>query len=104
MQEWGQDIFKVGASLGMGSFALWEGGRPAPVEVFDRARCRISADGPVLSEVSLEYYGWIAGGVSRNLRARLSIAAGSRITNVVLSAKGRTGNFCTGLAKHDGCR
>ncbi len=103
MQEWGQDIFKVGASLGMGSFAFWRGGHPVFVEVFDSARCRIAASGPVLSEVSLDYYGWKVGGTSRFLGARLSIAAGSRMTSVVLTAGNGGGNFCTGLAKHEGC-
>ncbi len=101
MQEWGQDIFKVGASFGMGSFAFWRGGRPEFVEVYDSARCRIAANGPVLSEVSVDYYGWKVGGVSRSLGVRLSIVAGSRVTNVVLTGGG--GNFCTGLAKHEGC-
>jgi hypothetical protein len=103
MLEWGQDIFKVGASLGMGSFAMWRGGRPVFVEVFDSARCRIVASGPIFSEVSLDYYGWRAGGISRPFGARLSIAAGSRMTNVVLAVGGGGGNFCTGLAKHEGC-
>ncbi len=103
MQGWGQDIFKVGASLGMGSFAVWRGGRPVFVEVFDSARCRIAANGPVVSEVSLDYYGWKVGGVSRSLGARLSIAAGSRMTEVLLEVGGEGGNFCTGLAKHEGC-
>lgn len=103
MLEWGQDIFKVGASLGMGSFAMWRGGRPVFVEVFDSARCRIVASGPIFSEVSLDYYGWRAGGISRPFGARLSIAAGSRMTNVVLAVGSGGGNFCTGLAKHEGC-
>ncbi len=103
MLAWGQDIFKVGASLGMGSFALWHGGRPVPVEVFDSARCQITADGPIFSEVLLDYNGWKAGRALRHLTARLSIAAGSRVTNVSLAARGAGGNFCTGLAKHEGC-
>ncbi len=103
MLEWGQDIFKVGASLGMGSFALWRGGHPLPVETFDSARCRITADGPIYSEVSLDYHGWRIGGKLHGLRARLSIAAGSRLTNVTLVPTGHPGDLCTGLAKHDGC-
>lgn len=103
MLEWGQDIFKVGASLGIGSFALWRGGRPVPVEVFDSASCRITADGPLFSEVSVDYHGWTVGGKRRGLTARLSIAAGSRLTNVGLVVQGSQENFCTGLAKHEGC-
>lgn len=103
MLEWGQDIFKVGASLGIGSFALWHRGRPVPVEVFDSARCRIVADGPIYSEILLDYHGWKVGRTSRRLTARLSIAAGSRVTTVSLAAGGAAGNFCTGLAKHEGC-
>jgi Domain of unknown function (DUF4861) len=103
MQEWGQDIFKVGASLGIGSFALWHGGRPIPVAVIDSGICRVTEDGPVYSEVSLDYYGWKAGGRSRTLNAKLSIAAGSRLTHVTLAGRPAGARFCTGLARHDGC-
>jgi hypothetical protein len=101
--DWGQDIFKVGGSLGIGSFALWHDGRPVPVEVIDSAMCRVSQDGPIFSEVALEYHGWKVGGKSRELKARLSIAAGSRLTNVNLTLQGAAAEFCTGLAKHEGC-
>jgi hypothetical protein len=101
--EWGQDIFKVGTSLGMGSFALWQDGRPVFAEVIDSARCRVMEDGPIFSALSVDYYGWKVAGKSRNLKARLSIAAGSRLTHVVLTARGAQADFCTGLAKHDGC-
>jgi hypothetical protein len=103
MLEWGRDIFKVGASLGIGSFALWQDGHPVPVESFDSAACSITQDGPVFSAVSLVYYGWKSGGKSQDLNAQLSIAAGSRLTNVVLTSRGPSSDFCTGLAKHDGC-
>jgi Domain of unknown function (DUF4861) len=102
-QDWGQDIFKVGGSLGIGSFALWRNGHPVPVEVIDSALCRITQDGPLLSEITLEYRGWKVAGISRDLEARLSIAAGSRLTHVFLTSRGAPADFCTGLAKHDGC-
>jgi hypothetical protein len=101
--EWGQDIFKVGSSLGMGSFALWHDGHPVPVDVIDSARCRVEEDGPIFSAISVDYYGWKVAGKARNLKARLSIAAGSRLTQVILSTRGAAADFCTGLAKHDGC-
>jgi len=103
MLDWGRDIFKVGASLGMGSFALWHGGHPVFVEVIDSAVCSVAQDGPIYSEVSLDYYGWKAAGKSRDVNARLSIAAGSRLTNVRLAFPGEARDFCTGLAKHEGC-
>jgi hypothetical protein len=103
MQPWGRDIYKVGATLGVGSFALWENGTSVPVENFDGASCRIQADGPVLSRVGVEYTGWRVGGTTRNAQARLSIAAGSRLTEVQAALSGPSGRWCTGLAKHPGC-
>jgi hypothetical protein len=104
MQPWGRDIYKVGATLGVGSFALWEDGRAVPVEHFDSASCRIEADGPVLAGIAVQYAGWRVGGTSRETQVRLSIVAGSRLTEVQATLSGPAGQWCTGLAKHPGCR
>jgi hypothetical protein len=104
MLEWGRDMFKVGNSLGIGSYALWLDRRPVPVSVADSITCRILADGPLVAGVGITYYGWKTMDGHRNLTARLSISAGSRLTDVRLVYSGPAAEFVTGLAKHPDCR
>lgn len=102
MQPWGRDIYKVASTLGIGSFALWHDGRPAPVERYDSASCRIVENGPLRAAIVVGYRGWVVDGRKRDLDVRLSIAGGSRVTRVELRATGPAADFCTGVAAHPG--
>ena len=104
MLEWGRDMFKVGNSLGIGSYALWLNRHPVPVSVADSITCQILMDGPLVAEVGVSYHGWKTGDGRRDLTARLSISAGSRLTDVRLACSGPAAEFVTGLAKHPDCR
>ena len=100
MSEWGADIFKVGASLGVGSIATWYENKANRVAKTDSVTCAIIANGSVYSHVRTVYYGWHAGSSKVNLTSDLSITAGSRLTRTDLTIDGELENVCTGLAKH----
>lgn len=101
MQDWGMDVFKVGNTLGIGSIGMMNGNKIEMVSDREQVTCEIVNNGPVVSDIITEYYGWMVGNNKFNLTSRLSIAAGSRVTNVSLNIKGNADNIVTGLAKHE---
>jgi len=101
MQEWGMDIFKVGSTLGIGSIGMMDNDKIEMVSKTDQVSCEISFNGPLLSEVVTKYNGWLVGENKYDLISKLSISAGSRITNVNLEINENAPNIITGLAKHN---
>jgi len=99
MQEWGMDIFKVGNSLGIGSYGMMIGDSIYTVSKRDSVFCKISANGPVKASVTTLFYGWQVENDKYNLTSDLSITAGSRLTKSELSVSGNPQNLVTGLAK-----
>jgi hypothetical protein len=102
MQEWGMDIFKVGSTLGIGSIGMMNEDSIHMVSKTDEVICEIKHNGPILSEVITNYKGWQVGESKYDLVSKLSITAGSRITNVNLSIHDSAENITTGLAKYEG--
>ncbi len=102
MADWGMDIFKVGKSLGIGSFAAYMDDKVIVVEKTDSIICTIVNDGPILASVNTKYYGWEFNNRKHNLDGTLSINAGSRLTKCDYTVTGSHTQYCTGLAKHDG--
>lgn len=102
MQEWGKDIFKVGNSLGIGSFGIMHNDEIMMVSERDSVFVIISENGPVESAVDITYYGWKVANKKYDLEAEISITAGSRLSRVELEATNNPENFVTGFAKHPG--
>jgi len=102
MSDWGMDIFKVGNSLGIGTFAAYVDGKVEKVSKTDSIICTIVNDGPLAATVNTKYYGWVFGDQKIDLDANLCIKAGSRLTKYNLNLTGNYNSYCTGLAKHDG--
>jgi len=102
MQSWGMDIFKVGNSLGIGSIGMWYDNKVYMVSITDSIYCEITENGPILSSVKTNYFGWLVGEGKYNLTSTLSIAAGSRLTKCQLVISGKPDNIVTGLAKYEG--
>ena len=100
MQEWGMDIFKVGNTLGIGSIGMMNADSIYMVSKTDQIICEISFNGPILSEVNTNYMGWKVEDYKGDLNSKLSIIAGSRITNANLTISNDAKNITTGLAKH----
>ena len=80
MQPWGMDILKVGNTLGIGTFAMKTDNGFQSVEKRDSVIVRVTENGPVKSNVKVNYYGWIIEDEKYDLEADLSITAGSRLT------------------------
>jgi hypothetical protein len=99
MSDWGQDILKVGESLGIGTLGYWDGKRAQRIAETDSVICRIAQDGNDRSEVQIDYYGWKIDNTSVNLSSSLSIEAGSRDTKYLIEFEGTLPNLCTGIVK-----
>ncbi|MFK8162888.1 MAG: DUF4861 domain-containing protein [Lewinella sp.] len=97
--DWGQDILKVGSSLGLGSIATWTDDHALRVEETDSLACEVVRNGKLESLIRTNYYGWKVGSVKTNLTADLSIHAGSRLTKVELNLSNPLPNLCTGIGK-----
>lgn len=102
MADWGMDILKVGASLGIGSIGVWLDGKAQRIDRTDSVWCEIIASGPIYAQIRTTYLGWQAGAHKADLRSELSIAAGSRMTHHAIEITGALPNLCTGIAKEAG--
>ncbi|MBX2966325.1 MAG: DUF4861 domain-containing protein [Cyclobacteriaceae bacterium] len=99
MQEWGMDVLKVAKSLGVGSIGYFNGQSALRVEITDSVDCRIVENGDVYSSILTNYYGWNIGDSKTDVASRLSIYAGSRLTQNLLTLSDETDNICSGLIK-----
>jgi hypothetical protein len=100
--EWGQDIFKVAETLGIGSMGYWNGEKAIRVEKTDSVECIVAMNGNLKSEIETDYYGWQTGDTKWNLKAKTSILAGSRLSKQYLKTTEKTPLLCTGIIKHKG--
>ncbi len=96
---WGQDILKVGKSLGVGSIGTWREDHALRVEETDSLVCTIVQNGNLESMIRTQYHGWKVGEVTTDLTAELSIHAGSRLTKTMLTLSNPLDNLCTGIGK-----
>ena len=99
-QWWGQDIFKVANSLGIGSVAAFLNDKVVTVSGSDSVICDIFNHN-VYSTVKSDHYGWKTGKDEFNIQINYSIFPGSRLTEVIATINKPIENICTGLAKHD---
>lgn len=99
MADWGMDNMKVGATLGLGSIAVWDGEKAVRVEKRENVTCFIPTDGKLRSQVHTTYYGWNANGVICNLQSLITIDAGSRASKMELQVDKKIDNFATGIIK-----
>ncbi|HOI28327.1 MAG TPA: DUF4861 domain-containing protein [Melioribacteraceae bacterium] len=101
MQDWGMDIFKVGSTLGIGSIGMWNDGKVNMVSKTDSVIWKLIKNGPLKSEFTTSYYGWLVGSKKYDLNSRISISARSRMTRCDLTIDDAE-NIVTGLAKYEG--
>ena len=93
------DNMKVGAGLGIGTIAIWNGTKVVRVEKKDSTTCLIPMDGKIRSQVKTIYYGWDANGTKCNLTSLISIDAGSRASHMELLTDKNIDNIATGIIK-----
>jgi len=99
MSDWGMDILNVGDAFGLGSVGLWKDGKPYKVADADDITCAITANGPVLSRITLNYNGWNVGNEKYNLTSNLTIRAGSRLTRHDVQISNNANFVCASLVK-----
>lgn len=99
--DWGQDVLKVGKSLGVGSLGTWLGDKALRVETTDSLTCQVVENGAVESKIRTHYYGWKVGDVSTDLTSDISIQAGSRLSRQDVTLSNPLPNICTGIVKLD---
>lgn len=98
--DWGMDVLKVGASLGVGALGTWLGDKALRVETTDSLSCTILENGVVESKILTNYFGWQVGDVKTDLTSVLSIHAGSRLSRQDITLSQALPNICTGIVKH----
>jgi len=98
--DWGQDILKVGQSLGMGGFGFWNGKEVELVSKVDSRDAVITNNGNLYSSFDIHYNAWQINNQTLNLKANFSMTAASRLVRVKLDADQQLPNFAIGLVKH----
>ncbi|NOT73694.1 MAG: DUF4861 domain-containing protein [Cyclobacteriaceae bacterium] len=99
MQPWGMDVMKTGKALGVGSLGMWVNNAATRVEFTDSVISKIDENGNVFSSILTKYYGWKAGNEMLDVSSRLSIHAGTRLTNNQFDFSKDSENLCTGIVK-----
>ncbi len=102
MSDWGADILKVGTSLGMGGYGYWDGAKTVLVSDVAERSTTIRADGPVYSALDINYMGWNTGASVVDLKATLSMQAGSPMVDVDLKTSAPLDNLAIGIVAHPG--
>ena len=97
--DWGQDILKVGESLGIGTLGMWVDNMAQRVAETDSIECWITVNGPIQSVIKTQYHGWKIENTKFNLTTYLSINAGSRMTKQHVEISPIPENLCTGIVK-----
>ncbi|QKX16993.1 DUF4861 family protein [Microbulbifer sp. YPW1] len=99
LADWGMDVLKVGPSLGIGGVGLWHEGKLEGVRQFAGASLDVFNEATA-SGVHLHYRGWIAADTERDLEMTLSIAPGSRLTQVLAQSEAPVETWATGIVRH----
>ncbi|TXS91839.1 glycoside hydrolase family 88 protein [Parahaliea aestuarii] len=100
--DWGLDVLKVGASLGMGGYGYWQDGAVQRVSDVSGWTARILENGALQSSFSIDYRDWQVAGKTVQLHSTLTMQAGSRLVKVVLESSEALDNLVTGLVRHPG--
>jgi Domain of unknown function (DUF4861) len=94
----GQDIFRVGESMGIGAAAAWVEGKVVKAANVRERKWRIVSTGWVRTIVELEYGGWNLGRESITLRSRIMQWAGEHgFYHTITVVPPSSAEFVTGL-------
>lgn len=100
MSDWGADILKVGQSLGAGGYGTWDGEKTVLVSDTSERSATIRSDGPILASLDIDYKDWNTGAATVDLKATLSMHAGSPMVDVTLTTSEALDNLAVGLVAH----
>ena len=96
--DWGVDVLKVGASLGMGSVGFWDGEKAVRVEKTDSLFSEVENQ-KSLSLVRINYYGWEINNTKTTLKTVLEISEGSYLSKYSHELTSALPNLATGIVK-----
>jgi hypothetical protein len=96
---WGQDIFKVGNALGIGSIGRWVGDKVFHFNEVDSTYASVS-NSKSESVVNINYYGWKTGDEKFNITSQLSISPGNHHTKHTITSSKAVSGICTGIINH----
>lgn len=99
LANWGMDNTRVGASLGLGSIAYWDGKKAERIAKRDSTTCIIETDGRLRSQIRTIYHAWPVEGQKVDLTSFISIDAGRRVSHVELMTDKPISNLTTGIIK-----
>lgn len=99
-REWGADILKVGASLGIGTPALFADGKFFTIENTGTKSLKILSDGPLRSILQVSYDDWEINNQKTDVILQLEIHANHRYTELRLDTDLEDVEFATGLVMH----
>ncbi len=100
--DWGMDILKVGKAVGVGGFGAWVGGALERMSNVQSWTTSIVEDGDLYSSFTIDYKGWESGGINHDLRAQLSMVAGSSSATVDITTDPSVNQLAVGIVKHEG--
>jgi rhamnogalacturonyl hydrolase YesR len=100
MADWGADILKVGQSLGMGGYGYWDGSNAVLVSDVSQRSTTVLSSGPVHSSLEIDYRDWNTGEQTVDLKAVLSMQAGSPLVDVDLALSEPLDRFAVGIVAH----
>ena len=98
--DWGLDILKVGDAVGIGGYGYWDGKKIIRVSETSGRGTRVVENGPLTSTLEITYDDWNVGSLTTDLRAMLSMTAGSRLVRTRLEASPDLDNIAIGIVKH----
>lgn len=98
--DWGLDILKVGKAVGIGGYGYWDGEQIIRVSETTGRGTRVVENGPLTSTLEITYDDWNTGDMTTDLRAMLSMTAGSRLVHTRLEASPDLDNIAIGIVKH----
>jgi hypothetical protein len=96
---WGQDIFKVGDALGIGSIGRWVDDKVLHFNEVDSTFASVS-NSKSESVVNINYYGWKTGDEKINITSHLSISPGNHHTKHTITPSKSISGICTGIINH----
>ncbi len=102
MSDWGADILKVGQSLGMGGYGYWDGAKTILVSDVAERSTTIRSDGPIHAALEIDYRAWNTGAATVDMKATLSMQAGSPMVDVTLQTSAPLDNLAIGIVAHPG--
>lgn len=99
-QPWGMDILKVGSSLGAGGFGYWQDGEVIGLKDVASRSATVVENGNLRSSVRIDYNGWEVAGKKIDVKAYLTMTAGSRLVHNQLTLSEDLPNIAIGIVNH----